>query len=79
MRSSSAPARTSECSPRRTRIEIYDNDDRNSFLAAVFEYAAQFTTPNKASKAVGLIKRAVQTGSELPFELALTLERELQA
>ena len=45
----------------------------------MLEYAAQFTTPNKASKAVGLIKRAVQTGSELPFELALTLERELQA
>ncbi|HIF21598.1 MAG TPA: enoyl-CoA hydratase/isomerase family protein [Gemmatimonadetes bacterium] len=59
--------------------EIYDNEDRDSFLAAVLEYAAQFTTPNKATKAVGLIKRSVQTGSELPFELALALERELQA
>ena len=59
--------------------EIYESEDRQSFLAAVLEYAAQFTTPNKASKAVGLIKRAVQTGSELPFELALALERELQA
>jgi enoyl-CoA hydratase/carnithine racemase len=29
--------------------------------------------------AVGLIKRSVQTGSEMPFELALALERELQA
>ena len=37
-----------------------------------------FTTPNKAVRAVGNIKRAVQTGAELPFELALTLERELQ-
>jgi enoyl-CoA hydratase len=59
--------------------EIYDNEDRASFLAAVLEYASQFTTPNKATKAVGLIKRSVQTGAELPFELALALERELQA
>jgi len=42
------------------------------------EYARQFTPPNKASKAVGLIKRSVQSGWELPFESALTLERELQ-
>ena len=42
-------------------------------------YARQFTTPGKATKAVGLIKRSVQTGAELPFELALALERELQA
>ena len=59
--------------------EIYDHEDRDSFLAAVLEYAEQFTTPNKATKAVGLIKRSVQTGAELPFELALALERELQA
>jgi len=59
--------------------EIYHNDDRDSFLDAVLEYAARFTTPGKATKAVGLIKRSVQTGSELPFELALALERELQA
>jgi len=59
--------------------EIYESEDRDSFLAAVLEYAAQFTTPNKATKAVGLIKRSVQTGSEMPFELALALERELQA
>jgi enoyl-CoA hydratase/carnithine racemase len=42
------------------------------------EYARQFTTPNKAAMAVGGIKRAVQTGSEIPFESALALERELQ-
>ena len=33
---------------------------------------------NKASKAVGRIKRAVQTGAEIPFESALAVERELQ-
>jgi enoyl-CoA hydratase/carnithine racemase len=47
-------------------------------MARVMAYAKQFTTPNKASKAVGHIKRAVQTGIGLPFEQALTLERELQ-
>ncbi len=59
--------------------EIYDHESRDAFVAAVREYASRFTTPGKATKAVGLIKRSVQTGSELPFELALALERELQA
>jgi len=44
----------------------------------VLEYARSFCPPNKASKAVGRIKRAVQTGWEIPFESALALERELQ-
>lgn len=59
--------------------EVYEAEDRDSFVAKVLEYASQFTTPKKATKAVGLIKRSVQTGAELPFELALALERELQA
>jgi enoyl-CoA hydratase len=41
-------------------------------------YARQFTLPGKAARAVGLIKRSVQTGAEIPFESALALERELQ-
>ncbi len=44
----------------------------------VMEYAWSFCPPNKASKAVGRIKRAVQTGWELPIESGLALERELQ-
>jgi len=44
----------------------------------VIEYAHSFCPPNKASKAVGRIKRAVQTGWEIPFESALAVERELQ-
>ena len=44
----------------------------------VMEYAWSFCPPNKASKAVGRIKRSVQTGWELPIESALALERELQ-
>src|SRR5207247_3093561 len=49
-----------------------------SFVDAVQEYARQFTPPNKASKAVGRIKRAVQSGVEMSFGEALALERELQ-
>src|SRR2546429_645507 len=48
------------------------------FWEQVMLYAKQFCPPHKASKAVGLIKRAVQTGAEIPFESALALERELQ-
>ena len=44
----------------------------------VMEYAWSFCPPNRASKAVGRIKRAVQTGWELPIESGLALERELQ-
>jgi len=44
----------------------------------VMEYARQFCPPNKAAKAVGRIKRSVQTGWEIPLEAALALERENQ-
>jgi enoyl-CoA hydratase len=44
----------------------------------VMEYATSFCPPNKASKAVGRIKRSVQSGAEIPFESALAIERELQ-
>ena len=57
---------------------IVDAADAADFLKQVMDYAHQFTTPNKASRAVGGIKRAVQTGAEIPFESALALERELQ-
>jgi enoyl-CoA hydratase/carnithine racemase len=58
--------------------QILDADNGEQFSQQVVAYARQFTTPNKASAAVGRIKRAVQTGSEIPFEAALALERELQ-
>jgi enoyl-CoA hydratase len=44
----------------------------------VMEYAWSFCPPNKAAKAVGRIKRAVQTGWEIPLEAGLAVERELQ-
>ena len=52
--------------------------DRDSFWDEVMAYARQFCPPNKASRAVGRIKRAVVTGSEVPFAEALGIERELQ-
>ena len=48
------------------------------FWEQVLLYAKQFCPPHKASKAVGLIKRSVQSGAEVPFESALAIERELQ-
>ena len=57
---------------------IVDASDGADFMNQALEYARQFTTPGKASRAVGRIKRAVQTGAEIPFESALALERELQ-
>src|SRR2546422_1185085 len=58
--------------------QIFDAETPEQFTRQVSEYAALFTTPNKAAGAVGKIKRSVQTGAEIPFESALALERELQ-
>jgi enoyl-CoA hydratase/carnithine racemase len=57
--------------------DIYEGDDA-AFMERVLDFARSFCPPARASKAVGLIKRAVQTGAEIPFETALALERELQ-
>jgi len=52
--------------------------DADGFDEALHEFARQFCPPNKAAKAVGRIKRAVQSGWEVPFESGLAIERELQ-
>jgi enoyl-CoA hydratase len=57
---------------------LYEADTSVSFMEQVMEYARQFTTPQKAARAVGRIKRSVQSGAEIPFEYGLALERELQ-
>ncbi len=59
--------------------KVLDAEGRDAFLAQVLEYAKQFTRPNKATFAVGNIKRSCQSGAELPLEQGLALERELQA
>jgi enoyl-CoA hydratase/carnithine racemase len=52
--------------------------DPDGFWENALLFAKQFCPPNKAAKAVGLIKRSVQSGIEVPFESALAIERELQ-
>jgi len=52
--------------------------DGADFSAAVRELARSYCPPQRAAGAVGLIKRAVQTGAALPLESGLALERELQ-
>ena len=42
-------------------------------------YAREFCPPQRSSMSVGLIKRAVTSGLEVPLESGLALERELQA
>jgi enoyl-CoA hydratase/carnithine racemase len=59
--------------------ELRDAADDAGFLAGVLDYARSFCAPGKAPLAVGLIKRAVQSGLEVPLEQGLALERELQA
>src|SRR5687767_1226902 len=49
-----------------------------SFRDAIVEYARRFTPPHAASRAVGRMKRAVQSGAEAGFLEGLSLERELQ-
>lgn len=54
--------------------EIVEGD----FDAGVRAYASQFLPPGRAAKAVGHIKRAVQSGLEMSLLDGLSLERELQ-
>lgn len=54
---------------------IYESEN---YWDEVMNYAKSFCPPNKASKAVGRIKRSVQSGSEVSFSESLAIERELQ-
>src|SRR5690348_16359873 len=54
---------------------IYESEN---FWNEVMAYAKQFCPPNRASKTVGRIKRAVQSGAEVALADGLALERELQ-
>jgi enoyl-CoA hydratase len=57
---------------------IHHIHEGQTFWEAVKAYAKQFCPPNKAPGAVGRIKRAVVSGSEVGFGEALAIERELQ-
>ena len=58
--------------------DVWEADSAEAFMDQIMEYAAQFTPPNGAGMAAGMIKRSVQTGWELPLAEALAVERELQ-
>ena len=60
--------------------EVWGGEELNgrSFADAVQEYARRFTPPATASRAVGRMKRAVQSGAEAGLLEGLALERELQ-
>jgi len=60
--------------------EVWGDEDLQGrpFGDAVLDYARQFTPPHKASRAVGRMKRAVQSGAEAGFLEGLSIERELQ-
>jgi len=58
--------------------DIWETANNAEFLDKIQAYAEQFCPPHRASKAVGRIKRSVQSGADLPFESALAVERELQ-
>lgn len=59
--------------------EVWETEDHAQFMDKVAEYAHRFTPPRMAPLAVGRIKRAVQSGTEMALEQGLSLERELQA
>ncbi len=54
---------------------IYESE---GYWEKVMDFARSFCPPNKASKALGRMKRAVQSGSEVAFSESLAIERELQ-
>ena len=58
--------------------DIWETKDTAEFMDRIQTYAESFCAPNRASKAIGRIKRSVQSGADLPFESALAVERELQ-
>jgi enoyl-CoA hydratase len=57
---------------------VWEAASHDDFHAKVREWAQQFVPPRAASRAIGLIKRACQTGAEIAIADGLALERELQ-
>jgi enoyl-CoA hydratase/carnithine racemase len=58
---------------------VWEAETREAFQQKVVDYARKLLPPEKASLAVGRIKRAVQAGADMSLEQGLALERELQA
>ncbi|HEY8088919.1 MAG TPA: enoyl-CoA hydratase/isomerase family protein [Polyangiaceae bacterium] len=58
--------------------KVWTTETHEAFMRQVLDYAHEFCPPGRASMAVGLIKRSVQSGGEMSLEQGLALERELQ-
>jgi enoyl-CoA hydratase len=58
--------------------KVFETDTYEAFMRQAIDYARGFCPPGRSPLAVGQIKRAVQTGAEVPLEQGLALERELQ-
>lgn len=58
--------------------EVVDANTSEDFAAHVQQYAKQFCPPHAAAKAIGLMKRACQSGAEVGLQDGLAIERELQ-
>jgi len=51
--------------------------EKEQFMEQVMDYAKQFVPPNKASLAVGKVKRAIHVGMETSINEGLAFEREV--
>ncbi len=58
--------------------DVWETETIDEFQQKIHAYAQKFTPPQAASQAIGLIKRACQTGGDLSLQDGLALERELQ-
>jgi enoyl-CoA hydratase len=58
--------------------QVWAAESSEQFHTKVREWAQQFVPPRAASRAVGLIKRACQSGADVGLAEGLALERELQ-
>lgn len=59
--------------------KVWPAETHDEFVRKVIDYAHGFCPPSGAAFAVGRIKRAVQSGLEMPLDQGLAFERELQA
>jgi enoyl-CoA hydratase len=58
--------------------KVWAAPSNEDFIRQVLDYAHEFCAPARASMAVGLIKRAIQSGADMSLDQGLSLERELQ-
>ncbi|MFQ5655887.1 MAG: enoyl-CoA hydratase/isomerase family protein, partial [Planctomycetota bacterium] len=70
--------RTSSFEEAREAGLVHQVWEPETFAERVIDYAREFCPPARAARAVGLIKRSVQSGAEVGLHEGLALERELQ-